>query len=48
MAGFYDQHLCGTRFMSDLRDGKLDTSARRLCLPFNERNLYPPAQLQAA
>lgn len=48
VAGFYDQHLCGTRFMSDLRDGKLDTSARRLCLPFNERNLYPPAQLQAA
>lgn len=40
VALFYDQHLCGTRFMRDLRSGQIDLSAGRLCMPFNERNFY--------
>lgn len=40
VADFYDQHLCGTRFMTRLRDGDLDTSQGRICLPFHDQNLY--------
>ncbi len=48
VASFYDQHLCGTRFLRELRDGKIDRSARRLCMPFHERNFYAGDHLRAA
>jgi hypothetical protein len=48
VAGFYDHHLCGTRFLAGLRDGHIDLSARRVCMPFHERNFYPPYRRLAA
>ena len=48
VAAFYDQHLCGTQFIRDLRDGTIDRSARRLCMPFHERNLHAKSQLRVA
>jgi hypothetical protein len=48
VADFYDEHLCGTKFMARLRDGELDTSSRCLCMPFHERNFYQSSCLAAA
>ncbi|MFK8113321.1 MAG: hypothetical protein AB8B91_14045 [Rubripirellula sp.] len=42
-ARFYDQHLCGTKFLAGLRDGKFDLSAGKICLPFHEHNFYESA-----
>lgn len=46
-AAYYDQHLCLTRFVKRLRDGELDVSARRICLPFHEVNFYQPQRIAA-
>ncbi len=40
VTAFYEEHLCGTRFMKRLRDGDLDSSQGRICLPFHDQNLY--------
>jgi hypothetical protein len=48
VASFYDQHLCGTRFLSRLRDGELDLSPGMVCMPFHERNYYRPIGSVAA
>lgn len=40
VAEFYDKYLCGTRFLTRLRDGDLDTSESRINLPFHDQNLY--------
>lgn len=40
VAAFYDEYLCGTRFLKRLRDGDLDTSQGRICVPFHDQNLY--------
>jgi hypothetical protein len=37
---FYDGHLCGKRFLSDLREGRRDAAVGQLCMPFHERNFY--------
>lgn len=39
-ASHYDQHMCGTKFMRRLRDGDIDVSSGRLCMPFHDRNFY--------
>lgn len=43
VADFYDQHLCVTTFLADLRDGRLDDAAGRICLPFHDRDLFDVA-----
>jgi hypothetical protein len=40
VATYYEAHLCGTRFLTQLRDGKLDLTSERVCMPFHERNFY--------
>jgi hypothetical protein len=47
-ARYYDQHLCGTTFLTRLRDGDFDLSSSRLCMPFHERNFYQPDRVVAA
>lgn len=47
-ASFYDQHLCCTKFLRQLRDGELDLSSSRVCMPFHERNFYSLNQPVAA
>lgn len=47
-ARFYDQHLCGDRFLKQLRDGELDLTEGKICLPFHEHNLFAPQARQAA
>ncbi|TWU47990.1 hypothetical protein [Rubripirellula reticaptiva] len=46
-AEFYDEHLCGTRFVKNLRDGQFDLSARRICLPFHDHNFHDAATTTA-
>jgi hypothetical protein len=41
VAAYYDAHLCGTRFLTRLRDGQIDLASRRVCMPFHEQNFYP-------
>jgi hypothetical protein len=48
VAQFYDRHLCVTRFLRGLREGEIDASTGRLCMPFHERNLYPASECRAA
>jgi hypothetical protein len=48
VARFYDQHLCGTRFLAGLRDGDLDLSSRSVCMPFHEHNFYQSRRSVAA
>jgi hypothetical protein len=48
VAAFYDEHLCGTRFLHRLRDGHFDLSTRSLCMPFHERDFYESHQARAA
>lgn len=48
VAAFYDRHLCGQRFMADLSQGRIDTRAGQLCMPFHERNFFTPTSRQAA
>ncbi len=39
VAKFYDKHLCGTRFIRNLRDGReSDGSCQRVCMPFHHQN----------
>lgn len=47
-AQFYDEHLCCTSFLRQLRDGEIDRSSGRVCMPFHERNLYQPNRPLAA
>jgi hypothetical protein len=47
-ARFYDEHLCGKNFLAALRDGRLDLSSRRICMPFHDRNFYLPYRTAAA
>ncbi|MGB7327479.1 MAG: hypothetical protein WBD31_21565 [Rubripirellula sp.] len=47
VAEFYDEHLCGTRFVRNLRDGNLDLSANRICLPFHDHNFHAAATASA-
>ncbi len=44
---FYDEHLCLTRFMLDLRDNQLNTTARRICLPFHDEDFETPVNCVA-
>ena len=48
VAAFYDQHLCGIRFIRELRDGPIAWRAREICMPFHERNFYSTVKRIAA
>ncbi|WP_146521885.1 hypothetical protein [Stieleria varia] len=37
---YYEQHLCGSRFMQALCDETIDLSGGLICVPFHEHNLY--------
>ena len=47
-ANHYDRHLCCTTFMRRLRDGDLDSSSGRICMPFHDRNFYESDRRVAA
>jgi hypothetical protein len=47
VAAYYDDHLCGTRFMRRMRDGQLDLISQRVCMPFHELNFYPQQRAAA-
>ena len=47
VSNFYDDHLCGTKFLTRLRDGGFDLTSRRVCMPFHERNFYASDRVAA-
>ena len=48
VADFYDRHLCGTRFLTALRDGRLGPRSRYVCMPFHETNFFQSHRTTAA
>ncbi|MGI9471031.1 MAG: hypothetical protein ACR2NZ_05840 [Rubripirellula sp.] len=45
---FFDEYLCGEKFMGELRDGAIDITAGRICMPFHESNFYSATATAAA
>ncbi|TWT76319.1 hypothetical protein CA13_68120 [Planctomycetes bacterium CA13] len=48
VAQYYDQHLCGKRFLKSLRDETIDVSLGQVVMPFHSENFYGPLRAWAA